>query len=179
MDDAPTPEEADRRFGQPHYGHGDDGDDMASTLGRKMDEAKDGPPEPTFLRLRLREDFGGSELRAPVMDDLIVETEDGRQIRGVRDVTLRLDETGYLVVELKLGMTFDLHAQLQEIALEPLSTSASLEKVAEQRNGARAAAGQLRVELQGAAIMQRRTELERDKALAQLKAERSRKGKRR
>jgi hypothetical protein len=112
-----------------------------------MDAAAAAPPEPTFLRLRMR-DYTG----APTADDLIVETEDGQQVRGVRDVVLRIDEAGYLVVDLRVAMDVDLRAQLEGVALEPLSTRASLEKVAEQRNAARDAVKTLRQSLQQAAL---------------------------
>ncbi len=122
-------------------------------------------PESTYLQLRMRVDYTGS----PTADDLIVETADGQQIRGVRDVVLRIDEAGYLVVDLRVAMDVALHAQLEGIALEPLSTKASLEKVAEQRNAGREAVKVLRQSLQQAALDLERMRLERDALVRSLK----------
>ena len=115
----------------------------------KLDKCE--PPsssEPTFLRLRSRE---GSSYPS-VQTDLIVETAEGQQIRGVMDLVVRITDDGFVVADLEVRVDLDIHAQLEGFALEPLATKASLEKVAEQRNAGREAAQHLRGELQKAAM---------------------------
>jgi len=87
-----------------------------------------------------------------VQTDLIVETAEGQQIRGVMDLVVRITDDGFVVADLEVRVDLDIHAQLEGFALEPLATKASLEKVAEQRNAGREAAQHLRGELQKAAM---------------------------